>query len=268
MHRWKVRRTPMRSRIWLPIGVLVVATAVFGLPATALAQTVTTHTTTTQATTAAGKAKKSPALPKTAKPSVAKSCGTAKPGYATCFALRRTDIPAQKNLAPNLVPDGYGPADLHSAYGLPTDGGAGQTVAIVDAFDDPNAEADLAVYREQYGLPACTTANGCFSKVDQRGGTSYPSPDPGWAGEISLDLDMVSAVAPYAHILLVEADDNSFDNLGSSVNEAVALGAKFVSNSYGSDYRGGNGEDPSETTAFDAYYNHPGVAVTVSTGDY
>ncbi len=93
MHRWKIRRTPMRSRIWLPVGVLVVATAVFGLPATAMAQTVTTQATT-QAN--AAKATRSPALPKTAKPSVAKSCGSAKPGYATCFALRRTDIAARK----------------------------------------------------------------------------------------------------------------------------------------------------------------------------
>nr|WP_245791464.1 carboxypeptidase regulatory-like domain-containing protein [Actinacidiphila rubida] len=197
------------------------------------------------------------------------ACATPGRNEFTCYALRRTDITPVKGLTPAAVtPNGWGATDLQSAYDLPTDGGAGQTVAIVDAFDDPNAEADLAVYREQYGLPACTAANGCFSKVDQRGGTSYPSPDPGWSGEISLDLDMVSAVAPYAHILLVEADDNGFDSLGSSVDEAVALGAKYVSNSYGSDYRGGNGEDPSETTAFDAYYNHPGVAVTVSTGDY
>ncbi len=181
MHKWKVRRTPMRSRIWLPVGVLVVATAVFGLPATALAQTVTTQATTQAATPAPGgpasgaKAKKKPALPKTAKPSVAKSCGTAKAGYATCFALRRTDLAARSGLSLTDTPDGYGPADLHSAYGLPDNGGAGQTVAIVDAFDDPTAEADLAVYRAQFGLPECTTANGCFRKVDQRGGTNYPA---------------------------------------------------------------------------------------------
>jgi subtilase family serine protease len=74
-----------------------------------------------------------------------------------------------------------------------------QTIAIVDALDDPTAEADLAVYRAQYGLSACTSANGCFRKVDQRGGTAYPRPDKGWAGEIALDLDMVSAAAPHAH---------------------------------------------------------------------
>ena len=73
-------------------------------------------------------------------------------------------------------------------------GGTGKTVAIVDAYDDPSAEADLAVYRSTYGLPPCTTANGCFRKVDQNGGTAYPAANKGWAEEISLDLDMVSAV--------------------------------------------------------------------------
>jgi N-acetylneuraminic acid mutarotase len=209
-----------------------------------------------------------PTAAKSGQPAFEPSCSTPAKGEFTCYALRRADVKPVKGVMPAVTPTGWGATDLQSAYNLSADGGAGQTVAIVDAFDDPTAEADLAVYRQQYGLPACTTDNGCFKKVDQRGGSSYPNPDPGWAGEISLDLDMVSAIAPNAHILLVEADDNSFDNLGSSVDEAVALGAKFVSNSYGSDYRGGGGEDPTETTVLDAYYNHPGVAVTVSTGDY
>ncbi|WP_344319828.1 S53 family peptidase, partial [Actinocatenispora thailandica] len=137
------------------------------------------------------------------------------------------------------------------------------------AYDDPNAEADLAVYRQQYGLPACTSASGCFSKVDQTGGTTYPAPDAGWAGEISLDLDMVSAAAPNANILLVEADSASFEDLGTSVNTAVELGAKYVSNSYGTGYSSdpGSGESPDELTYEQQYYNHPGVAITVSTGD-
>jgi hypothetical protein len=199
------------------------------------------------------------------------ACGAPKKkGNATCYALRRTDAKPFKGLAAaGTLPPGYGPADLQSAYSLSANGGAGETVAIVDAFDDPNAEADLAVYRQQYGLPACTTADGCFSKVSQRGGTDLPQPNAGWSTEISLDLDMVSAIAPNAHILLVEADDTSMDNLGSSVDEAVALGARFVSNSYGTHYSStpGSGEDPSETTTLDAYYNHPGVAVVASSGD-
>ncbi|BCJ36929.1 hypothetical protein Athai_44320 [Actinocatenispora thailandica] len=202
-------------------------------------------------------------------PKVEPVCGTAKKGEFTCFAMRRTDVKGARGIQPNATPSGYGPADLRGAYNLPADGGAGTTVAIVDAYDDPNAEADLAVYRQQYGLPACTSASGCFSKVDQTGGTTYPAPDAGWAGEISLDLDMVSAAAPNANILLVEADSASFEDLGTSVNTAVELGAKYVSNSYGTGYSSdpGSGESPDELTYEQQYYNHPGVAITVSTGD-
>ncbi|MER5911902.1 carboxypeptidase regulatory-like domain-containing protein [Streptomyces sp. NPDC001982] len=193
-------------------------------------------------------------------------CGPPKPHEFTCFGLRRTDVTPHKGLrAAEDSPQGFGPADLRSAYGLPADGGAGKTIAIVDAFDNPNAEADLAVYRAQYGLPACTTANGCFTKVDQRGGTDYPAPDPGWAGEISLDLDMVSAVAPNARILLVEADKPAIDDLGAAVDQAVALGAGYVSNSYGSNYAF-YPEDPAESAA-DVHYDHPGVAIVASSGD-
>jgi subtilase family serine protease len=99
-------------------------------------------------------------------------------------------------------------------------------VAIVDAYDDPNAQADLAIYREQYGLPACTTANGCFRQVAQNGSTSYPATNFSWGGEESPDLDMVSAICPNCHILLVEANDDSIQNLGASVDEAIALGAE------------------------------------------
>jgi N-acetylneuraminic acid mutarotase len=196
-------------------------------------------------------------------------CAAPAKGDFTCFALRRTDVESAKGLqAAAVAPAGYGASDLRSAYNLPADGGSGQTIAIVDAFDDPYVESDLAVYRAQYGLPACTTANGCFTKVSQRGGTDYPAADQGWAGEISLDVDMVSAAAPDAHILLVEADNDGFVNLGEAVDEAVALGAKYVSNSYGSDYSKGPGEDPTEGSALDPYYNHPGVAIVASSGDH
>jgi subtilase family serine protease len=185
---------------------------------------------------------------------------------ASCLALARTDVSQPHALVMNAVspmatPSGYGPTDLRSAYNLPANGGAGATIAIVDALDDPNAESDLAAYRSQYGLPACTTANGCFSKVDQNGGTSYPTADSGWAGEISLDLDMVSAVAPNAHILLVEATTANMSDLGTSVNTAVSLGAKYVSNSYGGP------EDSTDLSSDSQYFNHPGVAITVSAGD-
>ncbi|GAA1669558.1 hypothetical protein GCM10009765_18800 [Fodinicola feengrottensis] len=213
----------------------------------------------------------SAAKPGTAKPAVTAQCGTSSKTVFRCFALKRTDTASGTGIRPLADPPaGYGPGDLQAAYGLPANGGAGQTVAIVDAYDNPNAEADLTVYRAQYGLPACTTANGCFKKVNQRGVQgSYPAPNTGWAGEIALDVDMVSASAPQAHIILVEADSANFDDLGSSVNTAVSLGAKFVSNSYGTNYTStpGSGEDPAELTWDDQYYKHPGVAVTVSSGD-
>jgi hypothetical protein len=95
----------------------------------------------------------------------------------------------------------------------------------VDAYDDPDAAADLAVYREQFGLP--TLEPGQFRKVNQQGFPGdYPAGDPSWATEISLDLDMISALAPKADIILVEADSATEVNLGTAVNEAVALGGR------------------------------------------
>nr|WP_190185102.1 putative Ig domain-containing protein [Streptomyces cirratus] len=185
----------------------------------------------------------------------------AKAGHMACHALARTDVQQHLGLAPGILPSGYGPTDLQSAYALSASAGAGATVAIIDAYDDPKAESDLAAYRSQYGLPACTTANGCFRKVDQNGGTSYPTADAGWAGEISLDVDMVSAVCPQCHILLVEANQPSMEDLGAAVNRAVAMGAGYVSNSYG------GGEDSTDPASDASYFNHPGVAITVSSGD-
>ncbi|MEO6835376.1 MAG: peptidase S8 [Candidatus Tumulicola sp.] len=178
------------------------------------------------------------------------------PGFARCFALIRTDIAAENGAHPNV--SGYGPADLQLAYNLPSSTkGTGQTVGIVDAFDDPKAESDLGTYRSNFGLPACTTANGCFKKVNQTGGNSYPSPDAGWAAEISLDLDMTSAICPNCKIVLVEATSNSFGNLGIAVDQAVTQGAHQVSNSYG----GGEG-GPSNP-----HFAHKHVAITASSGD-
>ena len=196
------------------------------------------------------------------RPGIERLCGQPKrPDVMACFALRRLDSMHQK-LGPGALPSGYGPADLVGAYKLNTGGGAGQTVAIIDAYDDPTAESDLATYRSTYGLPACTTSNGCFKKVNQNGVQgSYPPANGGWAGEISLDLDMVSAACPNCKILLVEANTASIANLGTAVNRAVTMGAKFVSNSYG------GGESSGETSWDTSYYRHNGVAVTASTGD-
>lgn len=185
----------------------------------------------------------------------AHSCPGASIGYARCHAIRVDSGRSSGS------PSGYNPADLQSAYKLPSStAGSGQTVAIVDAYNDPNAESDLGVYRSQFGLPACTTANGCFRKVNQNGGTTYPRGNTGWAEEISLDLDMVSAICPNCHILLVEATSNSFSNLAAAVDEAAKLGANEISNSYG-------GSEYSNEVNDQSHFNHPGIAITASSGD-
>jgi subtilase family serine protease len=190
------------------------------------------------------------------------------PGQAHCFAKVVTDArgniidgkPAAR-AGRNIAPSGYGPADLQSAYRTSaTAGNASYTIAIVDAYGYASAEDDLAVYRSQFGLPACTTANGCFKKYNQNGVQgSYPREDTGWAQETALDLDMASAMCPNCHIILVEATNNSLANLAAAVNKAVQLGADAVSNSYGGSESG--------TGSYETAYNHPGVAITVSSGD-
>lgn len=186
--------------------------------------------------------------------------GPVPAGTVRCHALVRTDSSGTPLIAGS--PAGYGPSQLRSAYQLPSGtAGAGQTIAIVDAYDNPKAESDLGVYRSQFGLPPCTTANGCFRKVNQNGAAgSYPRADRGWSQEIALDLDMVSAICPNCRILLVEATSSSLANLGAAVNTAAKLGANGISNSYGA-------SEFSSETNYEAYYNHPGVAITVSSGD-
>ncbi|WP_052434333.1 S53 family peptidase [Streptacidiphilus melanogenes] len=206
--------------------------------------------------------------PTTAHPAVAwaRSCSVdLTPGHAYCDALRVTNAAESmraEGATPHAAPSGYGPSDLRSAYNIAANGGAGQTVAIVDAYNDPKAGADMAAYRAKYGLPGCTKATGCFKQVSQTGSTTgLPGNNSGWAGEISLDLDMVSAIAPKAHIILVEAKTASMANLGASVNEAAKLGATEISNSYG-------GSESATDTSYDStYFNHPGVAITASSGD-
>ncbi len=180
-----------------------------------------------------------------------------------CLGKMRVQRASNGRIAPmtTTTPTGLVPADIQSAYKLAGLHGSGRTVAIVDAMDDPSAEADLAVYRSHFGLPACTTANGCFKKVNQTGAAApLPAGDYGWAEEISLDLDMVSAACPDCHILLVEASSADIDPLMTAVDTAARLGAVAISNSYGA------AEDGS-ITASDSHLNHPGVAVTASSGD-
>jgi len=156
------------------------------------------------------------------------------------------------------------PERLHAAYSLPTETAASslQTIAVVDAYDDPTAEADLGVYDKQFGLPECTTANGCFAKINQVGKASpLPAKEGEWASEISIDLQMAHAICQSCRVLLVEADSEEFTDLGAAVNAAVAAGATEISNSYGGP------EQASYTGYATSYYNHPGVLITASSGD-
>jgi len=192
----------------------------------------------------------------------ARVCPGSVVGAAHCHSWVRVDPNGRP--VTNSTPRGYGPADLQSAYNLASiaaTGGGSATIAIVDAYDAPTAEADLGVYRKQFGLPACTTANGCFRKVNQNGvAGSYPKADGGWAQEISLDLDMASAICPNCRILLVEANSAYFTDLSAAVDRAAAMGATVISNSYG-------GSEYSSEVTDQLHYNHPGIAVTVSSGD-
>lgn len=209
-------------------------------------------------------------------PDVKNACAAAKPGHERCLTRLRTDVhgglgvrgraaraKGETAAADTALPYGYGPADLRAAYSLPSAGGSGQTVAIVDAYDDPTAGADLAVYRATYGLPACTSASGCFTKVNEEGQQgSYPvsAEGSGWQAEESLDLDLVSAACPGCRILLVEASTSSDADLGAAENTAASLGATEISNSYG-------GDEGFSMLPYMADYSHPGVAITAATGD-
>jgi len=163
------------------------------------------------------------------------ACPAPSANHAECYALRdKIEKGVEKYTAGSGELGGFDPSDLRSAYKLPSTGGSGQTVAIVDAYNDPNAESDLKEYRAHYELPACTKASGCFKKVNQGGKEeAYPESEPGWSEEISLDLDMVSAACPECHILLVEANNEKISELGAAANEAAKLGATEISNSTG-----------------------------------
>ncbi|HEY6523926.1 MAG TPA: hypothetical protein VIY10_09180 [Solirubrobacteraceae bacterium] len=194
-------------------------------------------------------------------PSVSLGCENPVAGGIHCFG--RAIRPAKQD-GPELMagPTGLGPSQIQSAYKLAGLNASGRTVAIVDAFNDPKAASDLATFRKAYGLPACTTANGCFKQVNQNGATSpLPSGDYGWAEEESLDVDAVSSACPTCHILLVEASSASTAALSKAENSAAkTAGVVAISNSYG-------GSEASSETSSDSSYNHPGLAITVSSGD-
>jgi hypothetical protein len=202
------------------------------------------------------------AVPKAACPAAAK-------GRASCMAVRLLPVAkgtkgakAYVTPATNTGPlNGYGPADLANAYAYDrTIGGATQTVAIVDAFDDPTALTDLNAFNSQYSLPAETGTS--FRKVNQNGAASpLPVADAGWSTEIALDIETVRAVCAQCKILLVEANSDFSDDLAAAVNQAALLGATEISNSYGGPEASG------QPAGIQAAYHHTGVVITASTGD-
>jgi subtilase family serine protease len=187
-------------------------------------------------------------------------------GAARCHAHVVTD--GHGTPSTSTPPKGYGPAEFRAGYGLPATASSTQTIAIVDAYDDPNIAGDLQKYSSQFGLsqlPACssTVTTSCFQKVNQNGKAgSYPSTNAGWALEIALDVEVAHAICPNCKVLLVEASSASLSNLAAAVNTAASLGATEISNSYG------GSEFSSEASGtYAAAYDHPGVAVTVASGD-
>lgn len=193
-------------------------------------------------------------------------CAPGAKGEANCHA--RVIVDNQGKPQANVTPSGYGPAQFRGAYNLTGTTATNQTIAIVDAYDHPSILSDLNTYSRQFGIPemkscpvsAGTPSSPCFQKVDQRGGVSYPPKNSGWALEIALDVETAHAICENCNILLVEADTAYLSDLGAAVNQAVAMGATVISNSYGANEFSGE-------TSYDWYYNHPGVAITASTGD-
>ena len=207
-------------------------------------------------------------------------CSSPAQVAAKCEALLLTNANTGNPLASVSYVSGYTPTDLNSAYkllALPPVGSNfswnGKTVAIVDAYDNPNAASDLLKYRKQFNLPLCSTSStspstsdlvGClFTKANQNGAASpLPGGNTGWGQEIDLDIEMASASCPNCKILLVEASSNSFTNLAAAVDRAATMGASAISNSYG------GGEFFSETSStYNSHFNHSGIAITAAAGD-
>lgn len=163
----------------------------------------------------------------------------------------------------NPTPFGYSPSQIQNAYGFNKisfnngaikGDGSGQTIAIVDAYNDPNIKSDLNAFDAKFGLPAAN-----LTVVNQNGGANLPQTNPGWALETALDVEWAHAMAPGANLLLVEATNSSLSNLLTAVNYA-GQNASVVSMSWGT------GEFSSETS-YDSYFNKPGVTFVAASGD-
>ena len=187
------------------------------------------------------------------------------PGPHRCFAHVHADVTG--HVLTHVAPQGFGATELQTVYKIPTTTVATTpTIALVDAYGYATLEADLGVYRQQYGLPACTIANGCLSIVNQTGQSSplpvAPPATDDWTIETALDVDMASAACPSCKILVVQATDNPGDGLYVGQNSAATLGATVISNSWGGP------EQPNTSLAGEEpYFDHAGIATFVSAGD-
>jgi IPT/TIG domain/Divergent InlB B-repeat domain len=201
-------------------------------------------------------------------------CGAPPEGFVSCFAdglvpespaARSRLYPIGMDLAepptrgrPSEGVYGLRPEDLHRVYELPHNAPDDQTIGIIEAYDDPTIENDLRVYDEEFGLPSCTQANGCFRKLNQYGDTfPLPATDAGWSADTSLDVETAHAVCQNCDIVLVEAESNSYWALETAMEAAVAAGANEVSTSWGD-------MDDYESPRFD----QPGVVITAGAGDW
>lgn len=201
-------------------------------------------------------------------------CVTTNDGSASCHAqvvVDNSGVPVSEDqITPDASsgPAGYGPANFLSAYNLSGKSATHQIIAIVDAYDDPNIYSDLSTYSTFFGikkLSSCPVSRGstsapCFQKVSQDGGTRYPSVNSGWALETALDVETAHAICQNCSILLVEAKSASYNDLMTAIDRARLMGAKIISNSWGSSEFAGE-------TAFDSHFNYPGIAFTFSSGD-
>lgn len=188
------------------------------------------------------------------------ACPSPPTGYAHCHAIVREAVTSDGHVVPNTAPSGISPSAYLQDYGWANatgtliGNGSGQTIAIVDAYDDPTIASDLSYFDSTYGLPTAS-----FKKVNQSGTTSYPQPNSGWSLEISLDVEWAHAIAPAASILLVEASSASFTNL-LAAEDYAANHAAYVTNSWG-------GNEFSGESTYDSHFVHSGVSFFASAGD-
>lgn len=217
-------------------GAAVVTLCAVTVPAVAAASSTTTHRVSSRAV-----------------------CATPLAGFAQCQSLYVLNASGQPLVTPG--PSGLSPDVIKSAYDWPTSlaAGTGETIAIVDAYNDPTVEADLGVFDSTFGLPSCTVANGCLTIENQSGGTNLPRTSDTWSLEISLDVQWAHAIAPGAKIVLVESTSNSFSSLTTAVVRASTQ-ANYVSNSW-------DGKESQSELQFDGRFATPGVSYFVAAGD-